>query len=78
MLVPEDVSFETFVRMEAPSVYNEGNRTHVMFKSKAGFEKLKGGESFFLAFKMKSTGDTDVAQFLSKNDGLPNTSTRLI
>jgi len=66
--LPEDVSFETFVRMEAPSVYNEGDRTHVMFKSKAGFDKLKGGESFFLAFKMKSTGDTDVSEFLSKND----------
>jgi len=69
-VVPDDIVFETFTRMEVVSRFNDAatGQTLVMMASKTGYDTAALKERFDLTFGMRSTGATNVKDFVEATD----------
>ena len=69
-VVPADIVFETFARFEVVSRYDDEktNQTLVMLASKVGHDSAAEKERFDLTFMMRSSGATNVKDFVEATD----------
>jgi len=69
-VVPADIVFETFARFEVVSRYDDEktNQTLVMLASKVGHDNAAEKERFDLTFMMRSSGATNVKDFVEATD----------
>lgn len=70
-LVPEDVTFETFARLEVTSIYRDtaGNKTIVLLSSRDAAASLSKNDRFDLTFGMRSAeGGTNMKQFVEEKN----------
>ena len=74
-IIPDDVSFETFARLEVADIYldQRSGNTFVMMNSKAGFETVAENDKMALSFGMKSTGTTDMKSWMDSNNCMYST-----
>ena len=74
-ILPDDIEFETFVRLEYKGIkrFPDRNSSTVMFQSTVDYAEVDEKESFPFSFVMKSTRgyhhkSTNIAEFLKEND----------